>query len=70
MDVHLPNGLVRQYSVVQAGTGSYRVGIKREPASRGGSAFMAESLRIGKHRCDSAPRATTFHSPLQPAASC
>lgn len=56
VDVHLPNGLVRQYSVVQAGAGSYCVGIKREPASRGGSAFMAESLRIGSTLRIGAPR--------------
>ncbi|MEJ8812912.1 PDR/VanB family oxidoreductase [Variovorax ureilyticus] len=56
VDVHLPNGLVRQYSVVQAGTESYHFGIKREPASRGGSAFMTESLRIGSTLRIGAPR--------------
>ena len=39
IDLHLPNGLVRQYSLIEADPdpASYRVGIKRDPASRGGS---------------------------------
>jgi len=47
VDVHLPNGLMRQYSVVQATSDSYLIAVKRALASRGGSAFMTDSLRIG-----------------------
>jgi ferredoxin-NADP reductase len=49
VDLHLPNGLVRQYSLCNAPheTHRYVVGIKRDPASRGGSAFIHEQLRVG-----------------------
>src|SRR6187455_1182074 len=49
IDIHLPNGIVRQYSLLQAGPGlaSYAIGVKRDPKSRGGSAFMFEQLRVG-----------------------
>ncbi|HVW68894.1 MAG TPA: PDR/VanB family oxidoreductase [Steroidobacteraceae bacterium] len=47
--VHLPNGMVRQYSLLHAGTGlhSYQVGVKRDANSRGGSRYMHEELRVG-----------------------
>lgn len=49
IDLHLPNGMVRQYSLVSAHTenGIYTVGIKRDPASRGGSAFIHDHLAQG-----------------------
>lgn len=49
VDLHLPNGLVRQYSLVSArkGLGHYTLGIKRDPASRGGSAYVHDHLRAG-----------------------
>jgi len=56
VDVYLPNGLVRQYSVVLASTDSYQLAVKREPASRGGSAFMTDSLRLGSLLRISSPR--------------
>lgn len=56
VDVHLPSGLVRQYSVASATAESYQVAVKREPASRGGSAFMTDSLRIGSPLRIGAPR--------------
>jgi ferredoxin-NADP reductase len=39
IDVHLPNGLIRQYSLVNGPgeSGSYVIGIKREALSRGES---------------------------------
>ena len=38
VDLHLPNGLVRQYSLINPGqTESYALGIKRDPASREGA---------------------------------
>ena len=49
VDVHLPNGLVRQYSLTNGPglTGVYRLGVKLEPDSRGGSRYMHESVRPG-----------------------
>jgi len=49
VDLHLPNGLVRQYSLCnpQHETHRYVVGIKRDPASRGGSSFIHDQLRVG-----------------------
>lgn len=45
----LPNGMERQYSLVEAGEGldRYVVGIKRDPASRGGSAYVHDRLKVG-----------------------
>jgi ferredoxin-NADP reductase len=49
VDLHLPNGLVRQYSLCNAPqeTHRYVVGIKRDPASRGGSSYVHEQLKVG-----------------------
>lgn len=49
IDLHLPNGLVRQYSLCnpQHETHRYVVGIKRDPASRGGSSFIHDQLKVG-----------------------
>ncbi|MDB5829193.1 MAG: ferredoxin [Variovorax sp.] len=49
IDLHLGNDLVRQYSLVNApeDRARYVVGIKRDAASRGGSAFVHEGLRVG-----------------------
>lgn len=49
IDLHLPNGLVRQYSLCnpQQDTHCYVVGIKRDPASRGGSTWIHEQLKAG-----------------------
>ncbi len=45
----LPNGMERQYSLVDYGPelAAYRVGVKRDPNSRGGSMFMHDSMRVG-----------------------
>src|SRR3989475_1618886 len=58
IDLHLPNGLVRQYSLINAEPdgSSYTVGIKRDPASRGGSRYVHDELRVGKTLKISAPR--------------
>ncbi len=47
--VILPNGIERQYSLVQAGSEltEYTVGVKRDANSRGGSLFMHDQLRVG-----------------------
>ena len=49
ISLQLPNGLSRQYSLVHAGSGlrEYVIGVKRDPHSRGGSAFIHEKLRVG-----------------------
>jgi ferredoxin-NADP reductase len=58
IDVHLPNGLVRQYSLVN-GPGElqhYVIGVKREPESRGGSACLHDTVREGDVLAISEPR--------------
>ena len=60
IDVHLADGLVRQYSLCceQPDLATYRIAVQREPASRGGSALVhaalgeGKSLRIGLPRND------------------
>ena len=58
IDLHLPNGLIRQYSLVLAkpDPSAYTVGIKRDAGSRGGSRFIHEQLRVGDVIKISAPR--------------
>lgn len=64
VDVHLPGGLVRQYSLVRpvtgdacgGGAGRYLLGIKRDAAGRGGSRWLVEQLRLGQVLTLSAPR--------------
>ena len=58
IDVHLPNGLVRQYSLTN-GPGEldrYRIGVKLEPDGGGGSRAMHESVRAGDVLAVSEPR--------------
>ena len=47
--LHLPNGLVRQYSLIEAGAQPWRylIGVKRDAQGRGGSRFMHDELRPG-----------------------
>jgi ferredoxin-NADP reductase len=49
VDLHLPGGLVRQYSLCgdPADRSSWRVSVLREPESRGGSLAVHERLRCG-----------------------
>ncbi|KTB88178.1 PDR/VanB family oxidoreductase [Pseudomonas syringae] len=49
IDVHLPNGLVRSYSLMTSLTdsGHYRLGVLHDRQSRGGSAFIHKYLRTG-----------------------
>lgn len=58
IDVHLPNGLVRQYSLTNGPgeLGHYRIGIKLESDSRGGSLALHEQVRQGDVLAISAPR--------------
>lgn len=58
IDVFLPNGLIRQYSIASAPfmRDHYELCIKREAASRGGSLFMYEHLAEGDELEISQPR--------------
>jgi tetrachlorobenzoquinone reductase len=49
IDLHLPNGLIRQYSLVNSQDERHRyvVGVKRDPNSRGGSSYVYEKLTVG-----------------------
>jgi ferredoxin-NADP reductase len=58
IDIHLPNGMMRQYSLINAedNPGSYVIGIKRDASSRGGSTYIHDKLRVGEIVKISAPR--------------
>jgi vanillate O-demethylase ferredoxin subunit len=63
IDVHLPNGLTRQYSLCNdpAETHRYLIGVLRDPASRGGSTAMHDLVAEGQTLSISVPR---NHFPL------
>src|SRR5271154_425165 len=48
IDLHLQNGLVRQFSLVvpDSDSGSYMVGVKRDTASRGGSRYIFDHMKV------------------------
>lgn len=60
IDVHLPSGLVRQYSLTnaqgQATQDSYHIAVARDAASRGGSTWIHDKLRVGTALTISEPR--------------
>jgi vanillate O-demethylase ferredoxin subunit len=57
IDVHLPCGIIRQYSLTGAcGDESYLICVGRETASRGGSRYIHETLRPGQKLSISSPR--------------
>lgn len=58
IDVHVPSGVVRQYSLCNGPdeTGYYLIAVKREPNSRGGSRTMHDLVREGDIITISAPR--------------
>lgn len=66
IDVELPNGLVRQYSLCNrpGDTACYRIGVLLEPQGRGGSRCAHEALHEGSALRISAPK---NHFPLVPA---
>ncbi|GLQ08335.1 ferredoxin [Devosia yakushimensis] len=58
IDVHLPNGMTRQYSITN-GPGdlmSYVIGVKAESAGKGGSKVLVETVREGDLLAISEPR--------------
>lgn len=67
IDVHLAPNLVRQYSLCgdPAETSRYRLGVLRDPASRGGSLAVFDHLNEGAVITIGAPR---NHFPLAPDA--
>jgi ferredoxin-NADP reductase len=58
VDLHLPCGLVRQYSLCgdPAERGRWRVAVLREPAGRGGSACVHDDLVPGDELAAAGPR--------------
>ena len=58
IDVHLPNGLIRQYSITNAPgeSASYTIGVKRERDSQGGSSCLHDTIREGDLLAISEPR--------------
>lgn len=67
VDVHLPNGLVRPYSLCNppGETSRYQIAVLRDAASRGGSQAVHEAVQVGDVLRISAPR---NHFPLSPSA--
>ena len=49
VDVHLPNGLLRSYSLLNSQDERHRyvIGVNKDAQSRGGSRYMHETLRAG-----------------------
>lgn len=68
IDLHLPGGLVRQYSLCNSSTEKhcYRIAVLLDPTSRGGSRAVHEQLYLGQKLTISEPR-NLF--PLDPDAS-
>lgn len=64
LDIHVPGGVVRQYSLCNPAneTHRYRIAVLRDPASRGGSEAMHAKVNEGDVLKVSAPR---NHFPLQ-----
>ena len=60
IDLHLPGGVVRAYSLCgdPAQGDRYVVAVKREPDGRGGSAFVHDALAVGDALGVSLPRCT------------
>jgi ferredoxin-NADP reductase len=58
IDLHLPNGMVRNYSLCNSSEelGRYVIGVLRDRASRGGSRCVHEQLRVGMRLPITAPR--------------
>jgi vanillate O-demethylase ferredoxin subunit len=68
LDLHLPNGLVRQYSLTNdwRERDRYVIGVGRAADSRGGSSYVHSNIRAGAQLKISAPR---NNFPLDPDAA-
>lgn len=68
IDLHLRNGLVRKYSLCNDPFERefYEIAVKREPASRGGSAYVHDAVAVGDVLSVSQPE---NYFPLEPDAS-
>ncbi|MCX4641986.1 MULTISPECIES: PDR/VanB family oxidoreductase [unclassified Streptomyces] len=68
IDLVLPDGTVRQYSLCgdRWDAHTYRIAVLREPAGRGGSAYVHDRLRAGDRVGVGGPR---NHFPLAPSES-
>lgn len=66
IDVHLKDGLVRQYSLCNPPTERhrYQIAVLRDPSSRGGSTAMHDDIEAGHVIAISEPK---NHFPLEPA---
>lgn len=60
IDVRLPNGIVRQYSIcdTESVANRYRIAVQREEGGRGGSKWVHDNLQAGDILPISAPRNT------------
>ncbi|MBT00175.1 MAG: oxidoreductase [Oceanospirillaceae bacterium] len=58
IDLHLPGGLIRQYSLCNhpGDTHPYEIGVLRDPDSRGGSIAIHDQLNVGDQITISEPR--------------
>lgn len=57
IDIHLPNGLVRQYSLCsELDTNDYEIAVLNEPQGRGGSAYIHTNLIVGDTLSISEPK--------------
>ncbi|MBN3723270.1 PDR/VanB family oxidoreductase [Burkholderia sp. Ac-20379] len=65
--VHLGNGITRQYSLYEAHgpADRYRIAVLNDPASRGGSRYLHEAVRVGTELRVSGP---FNHFPMSPGA--
>ena len=67
LDLHLPNALVRNYSLCgQVGVAAWRIAVLREPDGGGGSAFVHDSLRVGAVISAHGPRNNFVLEPADP----
>lgn len=61
IDLVLPNGMVRQYSLINPGSrDEYQIAVLREAAGRGGSAYLFDNVALGDELRIRGPR-NNFH---------
>jgi vanillate O-demethylase ferredoxin subunit len=67
VDIHLPGGAIRQYSLCNSPAERHRyvIGVLRDPNSRGGSVALHDRVKVGDPVYVSSPR---NHFPLLPGA--